>query len=48
MYGFIGSLGKAVELNPIQIVFWRTTLAAVVLLAVARRLKNHAEIAGPV
>ena len=30
MYGFIGPLGKAVELNPIQIVFWRTTLAAVV------------------
>ena len=35
--------GKA-DLNPHQIVFWRTSLAAVVLLAIARRLKNHAPV----
>lgn len=41
LYGFIGPFGKAVALNPHQIVFWRTSLAAVVLLAIARRLKSH-------
>ncbi len=41
LYGFIGPFGKAVDLNPHQIVFWRTSLAAVVLLAIARRLKSH-------
>ena len=44
MYGFTGPIGKAVELNPYQIVFWRTTLAAVVLLVIAKRLENHAPI----
>ncbi len=41
LYGFISPFGKAVNLNPHQIAFWRTTLAAVVLLAIARRLKSH-------
>ena len=41
LYGFIGPFGKAVDLNPHQIVFWRTSLAALVLLAIARRLKSH-------
>ena len=41
LYGFIGPFGKAVDLNPHEIVFWRTSLAAVVLLAIARRLKSH-------
>ena len=41
LYGFIGSFGKAVDLNPHQIVFWRTSLAALVLLAIARRLQSH-------
>ncbi len=41
LYGFIGPFGKAVDLNPHQIVFWRTSLAAVVLLVIARRLKSH-------
>ncbi|MYE55446.1 MAG: EamA family transporter [Chloroflexi bacterium] len=41
LYGFIGPFGKAVALNPHQIVFWRTSLAALVLLAIARRLKSH-------
>lgn len=41
LYGFIGPFGKAVDLNPHQIVFWRTSLAAIVLLAIARRLKSH-------
>ena len=41
LYGFIGPFGKAVDLNPHQIVFWRASLAALVLLAIARRLKSH-------
>ena len=41
LYGFIGPFGKAVDLDPHQIVFWRSTLSAVVLLVIARRLKSH-------
>lgn len=44
LYGFIGPFGKAVDLNPHQIVFWRTSLAALVLLAIARRLKSHTPV----
>ena len=44
MYGFVGPVGKAVDLAPFQIVFWRSTFAAVVLLAVARRLGSHSPI----
>ena len=44
LYGFIGPFGKAVDLNPHQIVFWRTSLAAVVLLVIARRLKSHTTV----
>ena len=31
----------AKERESVQLAFWRTTLAAVVLLAIARRLKSH-------
>ena len=44
MYGFVGPVGKAVDLDPFQIVFWRSTLAAVILLVVARRLESHSPI----
>ncbi len=44
MYGFVGPVGKAVALDPYQIVFWRSILAAVVLLAIGRRLESHASI----
>lgn len=44
LYGFIGPLAKAVSLSPHQIVFWRTSLAAVVLLAIARRFGDHSTI----
>lgn len=44
MYGFVGPVGKAVDLDPYQIVFWRSTLAALLLLAVARRLESHSPI----
>ena len=41
LYGFIAPFGKAVDLDPYQIVFWRTSLAAIVIFAVAVRLKSH-------
>ena len=44
LYGFIAPFGKAVDLNPYQIVFWRTSLAAIVLIVVARRLKSHVPV----
>ena len=44
LYGFIAPLGKAVELDPYEIVFWRTSLAAVVIFVIARRLKSRSPI----
>lgn len=44
LYGFIGPLGKAVELGPYEIVFWRTSLAAIVIFVIARRLKSRSPI----
>ena len=38
LYGLIGPFGKAVALNPHQIVFWRMSLAALVLLASPAKL----------
>ena len=44
MYGFTGLLGKAINLEAHEIVFWRTFLAAIVLLAIAKRIKDHSRI----
>ena len=44
LYGFIAPFGKAVDLDPYQIVFWRTSLAAIVIFVVAGRLKSHAPV----
>lgn len=44
MYGFTGLLGKAVALEPYEITFWRTFLAAVVLLVIGKRLKDHSAV----
>ena len=44
LYGFIAPFGKAVDLDPYQIVFWRTSLAAIVIFVVAGRLKSHTPV----